>query len=41
VEADILALDQQDKALQEIMSRLNIEPSVQSVSWKKGTQQAD
>jgi len=41
VMADILALDQQDKALQEIMSRLNIEPSVQSVSWKKGTHLAD
>jgi putative Mg2+ transporter-C (MgtC) family protein len=41
VEADILALDQQDKAIQEIMSRLNIEPSVKSVSWKKGTQHPD
>jgi putative Mg2+ transporter-C (MgtC) family protein len=41
VVADILSLDQQDKALQEIMNRLNIEPSVKAVSWKKGTGQFD
>ena len=35
VVADIYSLDQQDRALQEIMSRLNIEPSVKSVHWEK------
>ena len=41
VVADILSMEQQDKALQEIMNRLNIEPSVKSVSWKKGVHQPD
>lgn len=41
VVADILSREQQDKALQEIMNRLNIEPSVRSVSWKKGQRQPD
>jgi putative Mg2+ transporter-C (MgtC) family protein len=35
VVADIYSLERQDRALQEIMSRLNIEPSVKSVHWEK------
>ena len=41
VVAKILSLEQQDRAIQEIISRLNIEPSVKSVSWTKGERQAD
>ncbi len=36
VVADIFSLDRQDRAIQDAMSRLNIEPSVKSVSWTKG-----
>jgi putative Mg2+ transporter-C (MgtC) family protein len=39
--ASILSLEQQDRAIQEIISRLNIEPSVKSVSWTKSERQAD
>jgi putative Mg2+ transporter-C (MgtC) family protein len=35
VVAEIYALERQDAALQEIMSRLNIEPNVKSVHWEK------
>ena len=35
VVADIFSLDRQDRAMHDIMSRLNIEPSVKSVSWSK------
>jgi len=35
VVADIFSLDRQDRAMHDIMSRLNIEPSVKSVSWTK------
>jgi putative Mg2+ transporter-C (MgtC) family protein len=35
VVADIFSLQRQDRALQEIMSRLNLEPGVKSVSWEK------
>ena len=35
VVADIFSLDRQDRAIQDVMSRLNIEPSVKSVSWSK------
>jgi putative Mg2+ transporter-C (MgtC) family protein len=35
VAADIFSVERQDRALQEIMSRLNLEPGVRSVSWEK------
>jgi putative Mg2+ transporter-C (MgtC) family protein len=35
VVADVFSLDRQDRAVQEVMSRLNIEPGVKSVSWEK------
>ena len=35
VVADIFSMQQQDRAVQEVMTRLNIEPSVKSVSWEK------
>jgi putative Mg2+ transporter-C (MgtC) family protein len=35
VVADIFAVQRQERALQEIMSRLNIEPGVKSASWEK------
>jgi putative Mg2+ transporter-C (MgtC) family protein len=35
VVADIFSLERQDRALQEIMTRLNIEPGVKSVHWEK------
>jgi putative Mg2+ transporter-C (MgtC) family protein len=35
VVADIFSLDRQDRAIQDVMSRLNIEPSVKGVSWTK------
>jgi putative Mg2+ transporter-C (MgtC) family protein len=33
--ADIYSVDRKDRAIQEVMSRLNIEPEVRSVSWEK------
>ena len=33
--ADVFSLDRQDRAIQDVMSRLNIEPSVKSVSWER------
>ncbi|MGZ3397030.1 MAG: hypothetical protein ACXVB2_23200 [Isosphaeraceae bacterium] len=35
VVAEIYSLERNDRALQDTMSRLNIEPSVMSVSWEK------
>jgi len=35
VVVDVLSMVRQDKAMQEIMSRLNIEPAVKSVRWEK------
>ena len=35
VVAEIYSLDHNDRALQDAMSRINIEPSVRSVSWEK------
>jgi putative Mg2+ transporter-C (MgtC) family protein len=35
VVADIYSLQRQDRELQEIMTRLNIEPSVKAVHWEK------
>jgi len=35
VVADIFSVERQDRAVQEIMSRLTIEPGVKSVSWEK------
>jgi hypothetical protein len=35
VVADIFSLDRQDRSMHDIMSRLNIETSVKSVSWTK------
>jgi putative Mg2+ transporter-C (MgtC) family protein len=35
VVADIFSMERQDRAVQEIMSRLNPEPGVKSVSWEK------
>ena len=35
VVAEIYSLDRNDRALQDTMSRINIEPSVRSVSWEK------
>jgi putative Mg2+ transporter-C (MgtC) family protein len=40
VVADILSLDQQDRVIQEVMNRLNIEPAVKSVRWEKVEQHA-
>jgi putative Mg2+ transporter-C (MgtC) family protein len=34
VVADIFSVQRQDRALQEVMNRLNIEPCVKSVSWE-------
>jgi putative Mg2+ transporter-C (MgtC) family protein len=34
VVADIFSVQRQDRAMQEIMSRLNLEPGVKSVSWE-------
>jgi putative Mg2+ transporter-C (MgtC) family protein len=36
VTAEIFSADRNDRALQDVMSRLNIEPSVKSVRWEKG-----
>jgi putative Mg2+ transporter-C (MgtC) family protein len=35
VVADIYSVERNDRAIQELMSRINIEPSVASVSWEK------
>jgi putative Mg2+ transporter-C (MgtC) family protein len=35
VAADIFSVERDDRAMQELMSRVNIEPSVSSVSWEK------
>ena len=35
VVADIYSVDRKDRAIQAVMSRLNIEPDVRSVSWEK------
>lgn len=35
VVAEIFSTERQDRAIQEVMSRLNIEPGVKSVSWEK------
>jgi putative Mg2+ transporter-C (MgtC) family protein len=35
VVAEIYSAERNDRALQEVMSRLNIEPSVKSVRWEK------
>jgi putative Mg2+ transporter-C (MgtC) family protein len=40
VVADVLSMDQQDRIMQEVMSRLNIEPAVKSVRWEKVEQHA-
>jgi putative Mg2+ transporter-C (MgtC) family protein len=37
VDADVLAKGAQDRAMQELVERLNIEPGVQTVSWHKAT----
>jgi len=36
VVAEIFSADRNDRALQDVMSRLNIEPGVKSVRWEKG-----
>jgi putative Mg2+ transporter-C (MgtC) family protein len=35
VVADIFSMERADRALQDLMSRINIEPSVSSVSWQR------
>ena len=35
VVADVYSIDRKDRAIQDVMSRLNIEPDVRSVSWEK------
>jgi putative Mg2+ transporter-C (MgtC) family protein len=35
VVADVYSFDRKDRAIQDVMSRLNIEPDVRSVSWEK------
>jgi putative Mg2+ transporter-C (MgtC) family protein len=35
VVADIYAVERDDRAMQDLMSRINIDPSVSSVSWEK------
>ena len=35
VVADIFSVERADRAMQDMMSRVNIEPSVTSVSWEK------
>jgi putative Mg2+ transporter-C (MgtC) family protein len=34
VVADVFSVDRKDRAIQDVMSRLNIEPDVRSVSWQ-------
>jgi putative Mg2+ transporter-C (MgtC) family protein len=41
VTAEVVALEQMDREIQEVMSRLSIEPGVRSVSWKKVEHAAD
>ena len=33
--ADVFSIERKDRAIQDVMSRLNIEPDVRSVSWEK------
>jgi putative Mg2+ transporter-C (MgtC) family protein len=35
VVADVYSVERKDRAIQDVMSRLNIEPDVRSVSWEK------
>jgi putative Mg2+ transporter-C (MgtC) family protein len=35
VVADVFSIERKDRAIQDVMSRLNIEPDVRSVSWEK------
>jgi uncharacterized membrane protein YhiD involved in acid resistance len=35
VVADVYSIDRKHRAIQDVMSRLNIEPDVRSVSWEK------
>lgn len=35
--ADVFALERNDRALEEIVTRLSIEPEVTGVSWQRGT----
>jgi putative Mg2+ transporter-C (MgtC) family protein len=35
VVADVFSVDRKDRAIQDVMSRLNIEPDVRSVSWER------
>jgi putative Mg2+ transporter-C (MgtC) family protein len=37
VVADIFALQRNDRAMEEIVARVSIEPEVKSVSWQKTT----
>jgi putative Mg2+ transporter-C (MgtC) family protein len=37
IEADIYSLERNDKAMEDLVSRLHIEPTVTSVSWEKRT----
>jgi putative Mg2+ transporter-C (MgtC) family protein len=41
VVADVIAPEPQDRAIQDIISRLNIEPGVKALSWHKMPRQAD
>jgi putative Mg2+ transporter-C (MgtC) family protein len=41
VTAEVFATEQKDKEIQEIMSRLSIEPGVRAVSWKKAEHAGD
>jgi putative Mg2+ transporter-C (MgtC) family protein len=38
VVADIFSIERDDRAIQDLMSRINIDPGVTSVSWEKVTQ---
>jgi putative Mg2+ transporter-C (MgtC) family protein len=33
--AEIFSVDRKDRAIQDVMSRINIEPAVRSVSWER------
>jgi putative Mg2+ transporter-C (MgtC) family protein len=35
VVAEVYSVERKDRAIQDVMSRLNIEPDVRSVSWEK------
>jgi hypothetical protein len=41
VTAEVTSTEQKDREIQEIMSRLNIEPGVRAVSWKKVEHRGD